>query len=216
MRLTGRRWLYALGLSVIIALIAVAFRIASVHNEWIEKVSKQQASLRNQSRTYVGRYPAAGHGGGSDFVAMLTNLRSMHSSEAKGVRFVAVPSCAGTKFAVSLLENGRGHLVTYASRKSINSDLIKNRREFITPAPVTHSVMREFDRLAPPWPGDAEFVLDGTEIAFERISAEEAFTGSGATSGYQHLGAAVRALLFPYVPELAEVDEMWLRPSEGC
>ena len=146
-----------------------------------------------------------------DLKAMIAELPSLESMD--GVYFLAIPVCGEARFALSLSKDGRGSLVIADLRNNSDRGPVTKRQGFNVSPSIAASVLAEFDKLARPWPGDAEFVIHGTEVTFERKRYGQVFSGSDNTSGYAGLASAVRAKLLPYAPELAK-DKMWHSP--GC
>lgn len=204
-------WLFGIGFAALAVLLACVSKY--IGNEDYRRLA---LIAQNNTRTYVDQYVASRHIAGDEVALMLAHLPPPPSLGAESVRFVAVPTCANTMFAFSLAADGTGRLIIVVRQQGANLHSVASRRTFSMPATVTKSLLAEFDRLAPPWQGDAEIAFDGTHVGFERAHAGTTFSGGDATSTYAHLAAAVKSLLTPYVAELAGVDHAWLHPSAGC
>jgi hypothetical protein len=205
MRLNTRFWTAGCGLAALTALIAIGLQAAHDRRVSQEKERKFEEGLRESSRTH--------HGPVEEIYLKAVFAELPPFGPIDGVRFLAAPTCAQSKFALSLFKDGRGSLVIFDLDSDYNVKRVAKRQVVNVSPSVATSVLAEFDKLAPPWPGNAEFVIHGTEVAFERKRDGRIFAGSSNTSGYAELASAVRAKLFPYVPELAK-DKMWYSP--GC
>lgn len=202
-------WLHRIGYITTALIVAELLAIAFFATRgWLQEREMRAARIE-ESRTHEGPLRANGDRfGRGSAVYLFGQLPPLGGLHADGLRFVAMPSFNRTHFAIaiSLPKPGAAQAQGVVERfDQQNSYAPLGQRQFQMPASAYHSLVAKIDSLADGWRGEANWCLDGTPTAFERVRGQRVTSGIGNCERHYE---QVAALVWNYMRRFAPADDL--------
>lgn len=204
------RWLHRIGYLTTALIGAELLAIGFFATRgWLQEREMSAARIE-ESRTQEGPLRA----NGDRFVRgsavyLFGQLPPVSTLRGDGLRFVAMPSFNRTHFAIAIslprpdATQAQGVLERFDQQNSYSP--LGRRQQFQMPAPAYHSLVTKMDRLTDGWSGEANWCLDGTPTAFERVRGQRVTSGIGNCERHYE---QVAALVWNYMRRYAPSDDL--------